>query len=135
MNATYHGTKDLAEMDSIVARCAASILPYDPNDPMVPAITINNRAFDLLSRGLPLLYADLPGLLTAPEETIYRCATPEDYVSAFERAGARFAASQSTIQSFLSEHTADARYAQVMAVVERGRETEHRNAASVLAVP
>jgi hypothetical protein len=104
----------LAQISEIVDRCCASILPYDIGFKQVAAITMNNRAFELLSAGLPLLYAALPGLIDAPQQVIYRCATSGAYVDAVHAARESFDASQPAIEEFLRGHSAAERYEQLM---------------------
>ena len=74
------------------------------------AVTINNRAFELLSRGLPLLYCPLPALLQAPPELIRVCQSAGDYINAFEQARSTFGEVQERIESFLADHTEESRY-------------------------
>lgn len=116
-NARYHGVLSNTELAPIAARCLAAILPYDASHPMVQAVTISNRAFDLLSFGLPLLYVDLPGLLEAPPDVIHRCRTVEDYVRALNGVRATFNQAQVGIRALLDQHTPDARYEQLMNVI------------------
>ena len=123
-NARYHGTASLDQLAEVCAQCAAAILPYDLHGrqkygDMVAAITINNRAFELLAAGLPLLYADLPGLLEAPANVIMPCRTIEDYVSATRHAATMFDSIQPEIGHFLQKHTEDARYEQLTALFAR----------------
>jgi hypothetical protein len=113
-NATYRASATLPELQEIIDRCAASILPYDLAFKQVAAITINNRAFELLSYGLPLLYSDLPGLIDAPRRVIYRCASPRGFVDAAHDARDSFDAAQPEIAGFLESHTGEQRYEQLM---------------------
>ena len=48
----------------------SSILPYDPQIESVQACTISNRAFNLLSLGIPLVYADLKYIIESPQTVI-----------------------------------------------------------------
>jgi hypothetical protein len=116
-NAEYHGERPLDRISAVLARCASSILPYDAADRQVAAITINNRAFDLLSAGLPLLYRDLPGLLEAPAEVIRRCHDGAAYVREHRQAAQQFDAAQPAIQEFLANHTPSARYRQLSELI------------------
>jgi hypothetical protein len=116
-NATYHGLKSVTELGPIAEQCVASILPYDATLAQLPALTMSNRGFDLLSWGLPLIYGDLPGLLRAPEGLIYRCKTPRDYLEAVEAARERSGSVQGAIRDFLQHHTAEVRYRQILDVL------------------
>lgn len=81
-----------------------SILPYDPKIKSVQACTISNRAFNLLSLGLPLAYADLHYLITAPDTVIRKNQSLEDYLATLKFFKANFYDLQGDIQSFLSRH-------------------------------
>lgn len=113
-NVSHRPAASLAELREIIDRCCASLLPYDINFKQVAAITINNRAFEILSFGLPLLYSDLPGLIDSPPGVIYRNASPEAYVEAIRSARVSFDAVQPVIEQFLEGHTGRERYTQLM---------------------
>jgi hypothetical protein len=81
-----------------------SILPYDPERKSVQACTISNRAFNLLSIGLPLVYADLNALLEAPDTVIRKNRTFEDYQRSFSFFRENFDNVQSDIENFLNAH-------------------------------
>jgi hypothetical protein len=112
--ASHHQPASLRELADVVDRCCASILPYDIEYKQVAAITMNNRSFEILGAGLPLLYSDLPGLIDAPPNVIYRCATPDSYVRSTAAARDSFDASQDAIAQFLTAHSPEARYEQLM---------------------
>jgi hypothetical protein len=123
-NACYHGVADLSALAAVVNRSAATLLPYGMDSKygaMVGAITINNRAFELLAAGLPLLYSDLPGLLEAPPQVISPCRSPADFLKAFRDRQRDFAQSQPVIREFLSGHDEASRYEQLMTVVQTAR--------------
>lgn len=113
-NATHRAAASLPELKELVDRCSSTLLPYDITFKQIAAITMNNRAFELLSFGLPLLYADLPGLIAAPANVIYRCPTPQSYVEAIRAARESFDASQPHIERFLQGHSGTERYEQLM---------------------
>jgi hypothetical protein len=113
--AIYHGVKSMVDLRSVVAQCCCSILPYDPDSygGMPNAVTISNRAFELLSQGLPLLYCDLPALIAAPDNVILRCRTGEQYLSAYERSRNQFYDCQENIKKFLDGNYEQSRYEQL----------------------
>jgi hypothetical protein len=110
--AIYHGVKSMSELRSVVAQCCCAILPYDPESlgGMFKAVTINNRAFELLSQGLPLLYCDLPALINAPNNVILRCRTKEQYLHAYEYVKHQFYECQENIKKFLDGNYEQDRY-------------------------
>jgi hypothetical protein len=95
----YSTIKDL-KLDDIFC----SILPYDPRIKSVQACTISNRAFNLLSFGLPLVYADLHHLIEAPDTVIRKNQSLEDYLATMEFFKVNFYDLQADIQSFLGRH-------------------------------
>ncbi|HTH58188.1 MAG TPA: hypothetical protein VL728_19205 [Cyclobacteriaceae bacterium] len=87
-----------------------SILPYDPTIKSVQSCTVSNRAFNLLSLGLPLAYADLHELIEAPSTVITKNKTVDDYKKTLEQFHKNFYAAQSDIESFLNNHYEDDRW-------------------------
>jgi hypothetical protein len=120
-NASYYGIGDLDAFPQVLAQCACSILPYDLR--LKTDVTIGNRSFHLLSYGLPLLFAKMPGLIEAPDEVIHPCLTPSDYLKAYQLAKEQFYTSQDSIARFLNGHSEQNRYQQLMEHVERVRKT------------
>lgn len=87
-----------------------SILPYNPDLESVQACTVSNRAFNLLSRGLPLAYADLKYLIEAPSSIIRPNMTLDDYKSTLEFYSKNFNVIQKDIKSFLTNHYEEDRW-------------------------
>lgn len=81
-----------------------SILPYDSNLESVQACTVSNRAFNLLSLGLPLAYADLKYLIEAPDTIIRKNKNVEDYTKTLELFHTNFYRIQDDIEAFLENH-------------------------------
>ncbi|MEM8981963.1 MAG: hypothetical protein AAGC71_02965 [Pseudomonadota bacterium] len=120
-NASYHGPSPLEDIADVRDKCCAAIIPYDITNPYVPAVTISNRGFELLSFGFPLIFSDLPRLLEAPDGLIRRSTDLTQFIRAIDESRSRFDELQPTIEEFLSEHTPDSRYAQLMTVIENAR--------------
>jgi hypothetical protein len=87
-----------------------SILPYDPTIKSVQACTVSNRAFNLLSLGLPLVYASLDYLIEAPETVIRKNKTIQDYQNSLEFFNNHFYEVQGDIEQFLSNHYEEDRW-------------------------
>ena len=117
-NAHYRPAATLSEIEDVLERCCASLLAYDPNFAAMNVVTASNRSFELLSRGLPLLYPALPALLESPPGVTYRCPSPQAYVEAIRSAQAAFDAVQPSIEQYLEAHTAARRYPQLMEFFE-----------------
>ena len=87
-----------------------SILPYCTKSDAIRVVTVNNRVFQLLARGIPLVYSDLPNLIKSPNTVITKCRSNEAYMNAIEFFSSNFASCQTDIEVFLEEHYSDARY-------------------------
>ncbi|MDP3265867.1 MAG: hypothetical protein Q8M39_03470 [Sulfuricurvum sp.] len=94
-----------------------SLLPYDVTVPGVDAITISNRAFQLLSYGIPLIYSSLPHLLEAPKNVIARCENSKQFKEMIDFFSESFYEIQSDISDFLDTHYAIARYNKLLTKV------------------
>jgi hypothetical protein len=81
-----------------------SILPYDPEIQSVQACTVSNRAFNLLSLGFPLAYADLHHLIEAPDTVIRKNRTVDEYKKSLEFFQKNFYEIQPDIENFLNSH-------------------------------
>ncbi|WP_047417877.1 hypothetical protein [Cellulophaga sp. Hel_I_12] len=87
-----------------------SILPYNPNLGNVQACTVSNRAFNLLSLGLPLVYADLRNLIKAPNTIIRANKTIDDYKETLDFYNNNFFEIQNDIELFLKDHYKENRW-------------------------
>lgn len=96
-----------------------SILPYDPQIKSVQACTISNRAFNLLSLGLPLAYASLDALIEAPDTVIRKNKTVEDYHRSLDLFSKSFYEIQSDIKDFLDDHYSENRWRVLKSIIDR----------------
>jgi hypothetical protein len=85
-------------------------MPYDVKVESVNACSISNRAFNLLSYGIPLLQPALPEVVPSSEKIIRYCKTAEDYLSGIEYFQNNFFDSQNEIKKFLSGNYSTDRY-------------------------
>lgn len=81
-----------------------SILPYDVNIESNQACSISNRALNLLSLGIPLVYANLNNLLEAPETILRKNGNFKDYVESLNFFFDNFNSVQPEIEGFLENH-------------------------------
>jgi len=121
-NCEYHGISRLEDAPDVLARCCCSILPYDSADKGMRCLTMGNRAFELLSFGLPLLHTDLPYLIEAPHNVIYRCNGGEEFMTNYAKARDSIYSSQADILSFLDDHNPTTRYDQLISYIATGQE-------------
>jgi hypothetical protein len=97
--------------DVILDDICCSIALYNlKKDPGCVAITASNRMFQLLAKGIPLVYPEMPNLIHAPDTVITRCSNPGEYLEAISFFETNFDKVQNDIQSFLKEHTENRRF-------------------------
>jgi hypothetical protein len=89
---------------------SCSLLAYDISIKALEAVTISNRAFQLLSFGIPLVYSDLPNLIKVKTTVISKCKTNEEYLSSIKLFTADFKSSQSDIKEFVNKNMGGDRY-------------------------
>ncbi len=94
-----------------------SVLPYDLDVNGVKAISISNRAFQLLSYGIPLIYSDLPELINAPTNVISRSRNNKEYLKSIEYFKNNFSLCQNDIEVFLCKHYSEQRYKLIMDII------------------
>lgn len=78
-----------------------SIAPYDKEIESVRACTISNRAFRLLSRGIPMIYPDLPYLIDAGDNVITKAVDKKGYFDSIFYFENNFYTCQKYIKQFL----------------------------------
>jgi len=91
---------------------SCSILPYSMCEWNF-SITVNNRAFRLLSHGIPLVYTALPSLIKTEIDVIYPCRNFDEFKYAISFFENRFYDVQTSIREFLEQNYSDARYEQL----------------------
>jgi len=110
---SYSSVKELVTDDVF-----SSILPYDPTIRSVQACTVSNRAFNLLSLGLPLVYADLQYLIKAPLSVIRRNRSLEEYKASLDFFKQNFYQVQDDIKGFLSSNYENDRWNVLKGTIE-----------------
>ncbi|PKV48782.1 hypothetical protein ATE84_0794 [Aquimarina sp. MAR_2010_214] len=94
-----------------------SILPYDSTLGNVQACTVSNRAFNLLSLGLPLVYADLRNLIKAPKTIMRTNKTLEEYQETLHFYFDNFYEAQNDIETFLENHYKESRWTVLESII------------------
>ncbi|TMM58949.1 glycosyltransferase family 4 protein [Maribacter algarum] len=95
-----------------------SILPYDATLGNVQATTVSNRAFNLLSLGLPLAYADLRNLIRSSKTIIRTNKTAGEYVDTLAFFHENFYEIQPDIETFLKDHYKSIRWNVLKELIE-----------------
>jgi hypothetical protein len=111
--------RDSATLDSLpLDRVLAAYIPYRPFDLEIDAITLSNKALQLLARGLPILISSLPAMpnfIDAPFSVRVDDADPARQIDWLRN---NFEALQPTIREFVDKHGVDARTRQLLRGVE-----------------
>ncbi len=115
-NFEYLTARNFQELDLEDVCC--SIAPYNINIESIKACTVSNRAFRLLSKGIPVIYPDLPYIIKAPKEVISAAKNVEDYIELINFYRSNFENCQPMIEAFLPEHSADVRYSQLLKTID-----------------
>ena len=100
---------DELPLDRVLAAC----IPYRAHDPEIDAITLSNKGFQLLARGIPLLVSSLPAVpnfIEAPFVSRMDHAAPGEQI---DRLRAGHEAVQPDIESFVAGNGPDARLRQL----------------------
>lgn len=96
-----------------------SIIPYNPKKESVQACTVSNKAFNLLSAGLPLVYADLKYLIEAPKTVLQKNNTLDEYTTAIDFYHKNFYEVQNDIELFLNDHYEEGRWNILKQIIDK----------------
>jgi hypothetical protein len=111
-NVQFQSSATLDELP--LDRVLAAYIPYRPFNPEIDAITLSNKALQLLARGLPLLISPLPGLpnfVEAPFVLRFDQEAPERQIDMLRET---FDSLQPAIAAFVDENGPDARLRQLL---------------------
>lgn len=112
------GPRSLEDVDIDDVCC--SIAPYDVRVESVRAVSIGNRAFQLLRVGLPVIYPQMPGIVTDGGAAIMTAADATEFATRVRWCSRYFHQAQGDISDFLSQHSAKKRYDQLVRHLESG---------------
>jgi len=93
----------------------AAIIPYKKNVGDIEAVTLSNKSFQLMSRGLPLIVHGMPSFLE--HEAVFKCASALDAVVFADRARECFLLLQSAIRQLIQDNQVESRYEQFRAAI------------------
>ncbi|MBV9987989.1 MAG: hypothetical protein JO301_09935 [Chitinophagaceae bacterium] len=111
-NVEFRPPSKLSDIE--VDKVLAAIIPYRPNDPEIDAITISNKTFQLLSKGLPILISDLPAMPNfVNQEFVFRI-NPENVSDVVGKVKAGFGELQPAISKYVNENTSQMRMEQLV---------------------
>lgn len=111
-NIEFQPTQKITEIDFDDVCC--SILPWDESYEGIKAITINNKCFNLLSYGLPQLYAKLPYLMEADKRVISQAEDASEFAESIRFFSENFESCQEPIRDFLAQNYTSQRFDQLM---------------------
>lgn len=95
-------------------RVLAGFIPYRANDPEVDAITLSNKALQLLARGFPLLISGMPGMPNFMEAPFVIRMNGTDALRQIDVLEGQFEDLQPAIEEFVSRNGAEARLKQLL---------------------
>ena len=101
---------DDLEVDNVLA----AYIPYRPHDLEIDAITLSNKALQLLARGLPLLISALPGMPNFIEAPFVFRLDPAEPERQIDMLRAQFDSLQPVIADFVRDNGPDARLRQLL---------------------
>ena len=112
----YLGPMDIKSINFEEVFC--SIAPYNILHPAVKPITINNRTFQLLSRGIPQVIVKLPYLLDIDKEIVWQADTTNSFVDGIQYFQRNFYKVQKSIEKFVNANNLVARTEELMRIIE-----------------
>jgi len=95
-----------------------SIVPYNILQAHVKAITLNNRTFQLLSRGIPLVILKLPYLLNIDKEIVWQADTTNNFIDGIQYFQRNFYKVQRPIEKFVNANNLKIRTEELMRFIE-----------------
>ena len=108
--------RDSAALDALpLDRVLAAYIPYRPFDLEIDAITLSNKALQLLARGLPLLISSQPAMPNFIDASFSIRVNEEDPGGQIDWLRANFDRLQPGIREFVNANGAEARTRQLLA--------------------
>ncbi|MDH4317519.1 MAG: hypothetical protein OEV64_03940, partial [Desulfobulbaceae bacterium] len=98
---------DALNLDEVLA----GIIPYRENDPTINAITLSNKALQILTRGIPILVSGMPNFIQAP--FIFNLVK-DDFVGCLQKISGEFSSLQPFIEEFVGRNSAQSRLDQFL---------------------
>jgi hypothetical protein len=89
----------------------AAVIPYKSGVADIEAVTLSNKSFQLLARGLPLVTSGMPSFLQHP--SIRNTATTDSFIAALNKFREEFFDVQPSIANLVQENQSSARYEQL----------------------
>jgi len=95
-----------------------SIVPYNILHPHAKTITLNNRTFQLLSRGIPQVIIKLPYLLNIDKEIVWQADTTNNFIDGIQYFQRNFYKVQKPIEKFVNANDLKTRTEELMRFIE-----------------
>ena len=98
-----------------------SIVPYNILQAHAKSITLNNRTFQLLSKGIPIVILKLPYLLNIDREIVWQADTINSFVDGIKYFQRNFYKVQRSIEKFVNANNLVARTEELMRFIEAAK--------------
>lgn len=86
----------------------ASIIPYKKNVKDIEAVTVSNKSFQLMSRGLPLVTHGMPHFFE--HDAIFKCMDLPSFLDGLDQARSSYVSLQPKVAELISSNTMESRY-------------------------
>ena len=96
-------------------------MPYNILQAHAKSITLNNRTFQLLSKGIPIVILKLPYLLNIDKEIVWQADTINSFVDGIKYFQRNFYKVQSSIEKFVNANNLVARTEELMRFIEAAK--------------
>ena len=116
---TFLGPMDIESINFEEIFC--SIVPYNILQAHAKSITLNNRTFQLLSKGIPIVILKLPYLLNIDREIVWQADTINSFVDGIKYFQRNFYKLQRSIEKFVNANNLVARTEELMRFIEQAK--------------
>lgn len=111
---TFNSSVDL---DGIVFdKYFCSIIPYLKDVADINAVSVSNKTFQLLSKGMPIVTHGMPNFIN--DKAIFKTSSVDGFIGAIDFCYSNFFSLQSSIEDIVLKNQPDSRYKQIMSVVK-----------------
>lgn len=112
-NIMFKSSAQLSDID--INRYYAAIIPYKKNSSDIEAVTLSNKSFQLLARGIPLVVSGMPNFLS--HASIKKTNTTDAFLEALKQCKIEFWKLQPLIEILVNENQRQNRFEQLRRIM------------------